>query len=149
MERTELIAYCGIWCGACSFRLACQETEREHLRAMPAKYDRFKSEPLGMPCGGCKPDPNSSGDCGIRICAKGRGLRHCGLCADFPCARLKDFAADGIPHHAKAIADLGMIAREGEAAWVEREEKRWRCQCGTRLSWYLSACPKCGKSCRT
>ena len=114
---------------------------------MPAKYDKFKSEPLGTPCGGCKADPDGCGDCAIRTCAQGRGLSHCGLCADHPCARLNEFANDGMPHHAEAVAGLKAIAREGEEAWAARQEKRWRCRCGARLSWYLSACPECGEAC--
>lgn len=144
MTHTELISYCGLYCGACSFRVACQDSERKHLAAMPAKYDKFKNEPLGEPCGGCKPDPNSCGDCGIRTCAKGKGLSHCGLCADFPCARITEFSRDGVPHHAEVMDNLKAIREMGEEAWVAAQEKSWTCACGTKLSWYLRKCPKCG-----
>ncbi len=38
----ELIAYCGLYCGACSFKVAFEEQNREHLMRMPAKYEYLK-----------------------------------------------------------------------------------------------------------
>ena len=40
------LAYCGLYCQACGFKVAYEEQDRNHLRAMPAKYDRYKEDPL-------------------------------------------------------------------------------------------------------
>ena len=143
-NNNSMLAYCGLYCGACSFKVAYEENERAHLAAAPSKYDKYKNEPL-QPCAGCKPDPDSCGDCGIRTCAKAKGYRHCGECADFPCVRLLDFGADGSPHHAQALLNLKDLKEMGEAKWLELQERRWKCSCGARLSWYVSKCPKCGE----
>jgi ribosomal protein S27AE len=33
----------------------------------------------------------------------------------------------------------------GEAAWLAEQRARWTCACGTKLSWYIRECPKCGR----
>ena len=41
-----LLAYCGLYCGACSFKVAFQEQNRGHLFAMPQKYAEYKDSEL-------------------------------------------------------------------------------------------------------
>jgi len=38
-------------------------------------------------CTGClaMEKPFWGGECGVKTCCEGRGLNHCGECADFPC----------------------------------------------------------------
>lgn len=47
---------------------------------------------------GCKGCTNITqpfwGDCPLKTCCEGRGLRHCGECGQFPCATLHAFAYD-------------------------------------------------------
>ena len=62
---------CGILCADCHYR-----------------------EPLG--CAGCiaisKPVWGDS--CPVKSCCEGKGLEHCGLCGEFPCAVLNRFSYD-------------------------------------------------------
>lgn len=62
---------CGILCGKCEYR------EK-------------------MNCGGCvhieKPFWGES--CPVKSCCEGRSLTHCGMCENFPCDLLKQFAYD-------------------------------------------------------
>ena len=139
----SMIAYCGLYCVACSFKTACEEKDMRHILAMPGKYDKHKTAPLEAPCAGCKPDPDSCGDCGIRTCAEAKGVGHCGACADFPCERITAFANDGIPHHMETLANLRALRDLGEEKWLQQQKERWTCSCGARLSWYLAQCPKC------
>jgi len=134
------LAYCGLYCQACSFKVAYEEQDRNHLRAMPAKYDRCKEDPL-EPCTGCRNDPDPS--CEIRNCARECALLHCGDCPAFPCERITAFASDGIPHHAEAMANLKRIKQIGELGWFVEQEARYRCSCGSRYSWYVRICLRC------
>lgn len=61
---------CGLCCTVCSYR-----------------------EPNDCP--GCTRQPKPFwGECPVKRCAERRGLAHCGLCPEFPCPTLHDFAYD-------------------------------------------------------
>jgi hypothetical protein len=136
---SELVAYCGLYCGACSFKLAAEEQNRLHLICMPAAYDHLKQAPLD-PCPGCRLE-NTCGPCAIRDCARTKGIDVCRQCAEFPCARLQSFAADGKPHHAEVIKNLELLEAKGETAWLKYMNCKWTCsQCGVRRSWYYKSC---------
>ena len=135
---SELIAYCGLYCGACSFRLAAEENDRSHLLHMPSAYDGFKEKPLEH-CPGCRLE-NACGQCAIRDCAVGKGVSCCSQCALFPCARLTGFAGDGKPHHGEVLENLKLLVELGEEGWLEHMKRRWTCRCGRRISWYHKTC---------
>ncbi|AOT72227.1 DUF3795 domain-containing protein [Geosporobacter ferrireducens] len=138
----ELIAYCGLYCGACSFKVAFEENNREHIIRMPAYYDRLKNEPLEF-CHGCRLE-NQCGDCSIRDCARDREIEYCSLCDDFPCKILKEFNNDGKPHHAESISNLNLLKDIGKEKWLELQKEKWTCtKCNSRYSWYLKQCQKC------
>lgn len=138
----ELIAYCGLYCGACSFRVGYEENSREHIVCMPSIYDEFKSKPLEF-CPGCRLE-NQCGDCDIRECARGKKIAYCSLCIDFPCGKLIDFSHDGKPHHAESIKNLILLQEIGKEKWLEVQKQNWTCgKCNSRFSWYLKSCPRC------
>lgn len=137
-----LLAYCGLYCGACSFKLARDTNDMEHVRRMPARYDTHKHT-LPEACPGCRLE-NQCGPCAIRDCARGRSLDHCGQCRDFPCERLLQFSRDGVPHHGASLANLEAVAALGAEAWLEDQRARWTAPDGTPLSWYLQADPAAG-----
>ena len=62
---------CGILCGECEYR------EK-------------------MNCGGCVhiEKPFWGDSCPVKSCCESKTLQHCGLCADFPCDLLNQFAYD-------------------------------------------------------
>ncbi|MFZ5965670.1 MAG: DUF3795 domain-containing protein [Bacillota bacterium] len=138
----ELIAYCGLYCGACSFKVAFEEDNREHIMSMPTVYDRFKNEPLEF-CPGCRLE-NQCGDCAIRDCARDREIEYCSLCGDFPCEKLTNFNNDGKPHHAESIGNLNLLKNIGEEKWQALQKEKWTCsKCNIRYSWYYRECGKC------
>jgi len=137
-----LLAYCGLYCGACSFKLARDTNDMEHVRRMPARYDAHKHT-LPEACPGCRLE-NQCGPCAIRDCARGKALDHCGQCRDFPCERLLQFSRDGVPHHGASLANLEAVAALGAEAWLEDQKARWTAPDGTPLSWYLPADPGAG-----
>jgi len=137
----ELIAFCGLYCGACSFKVAFDENDREHIARMPDAYSKYKDGPLEF-CPGCRLD-NQHGTCGIRDCAQEKKVAYCSQCNEFPCEKLIAFANDGIPHHAKAIENLHALKQMGAKAWLESQRIEWSCDCGTKFSWYLKRCKNC------
>ncbi len=143
----DLLAYCGLYCGACSFKLAVDENERAHVLSLPDRYEKAKWAELES-CPGCRSELAAGGDdpCKIRSCARARGLGHCGACTDFPCGDISAFAGDGAPHHGETLANLKRLGEVGEPAWIAEQQVRWTCSCGARRSWYVGTCPDCGTS---
>ena len=45
-------------------------------------------------CDGCLNGSPFWGECRIAACCEGKGLEHCGLCGEFPCKKLNEFAYD-------------------------------------------------------
>jgi len=135
---SELIAYCGLYCGACSFRLAFQENNRKHIEVMPSCYDNLKNNPLEY-CPGCRLE-NKCGECRIRDCAVENKYNHCGECSDFPCDKITNFNNDGKPHHSESLNNLKLLNEIGEKSWLEYMDNKWTCKCGTKLSWYYKCC---------
>jgi hypothetical protein len=144
VKNINLLAYCGLYCGACSFKVAYDEKNSQHIKNMPAKYDQYKNAELEF-CPGCRWD-NQRGSCKIRNCAISKDLTNCGECINFPCAILKEFNYDGIPHHADCISNLRMIKEKGIDYFLDHQEKYWTCTCGARTSWYLKSCIICKKN---
>ncbi len=138
---SELIAYCGLYCGACSFKVAFEEKNKEHVTSMPSYYDRLKDEPVEF-CPGCRLE-NICGECAMRDCAISKEIEHCGQCGDFPCDKVSSFNNDGKPHHGEAINNLNLLRELGEEKWLEHMKDKWTCKCGTRFSWYYQKCPRC------
>ena len=140
---SELISYCGLYCGACSFRLAVETGNRNHILSMPAVYDNLKNYEFEW-CPGCRLE-NKCGECAIRDCAIGKQLNHCGECAEFPCDKISAFAHDGKPHHAEILDNFKLLAQLGEDGWLKYMKQKSTCpDCGERFSWYYKIC-KCKK----
>ncbi|UCH89485.1 MAG: DUF3795 domain-containing protein [Thermoplasmata archaeon] len=139
------LAYCGIYCPECSFKVAYETQRNEHVLDMPEKYDSFKNADLvNYKCSGCKHE-NTCGDCKIKDCAISHNLEHCGECNDFPCEIILNFSNDGILHHKKAIDNLYYVRINGIEGFLRKIDKQLKCDCGERLSWYLKKCIECGK----
>ncbi|AKA70399.1 DUF3795 domain-containing protein [Clostridium scatologenes] len=139
---SEFIAYCGLYCGACSFRVAFEDNDRNHIEHMPMYYNYLKNKPLEF-CPGCRLE-NKCGECTIRDCAIEKKVEYCSQCNDFPCDKLKKFSNDGKPHHGEAISNLNMLKEIGEKKWLDLMKEKWTCsKCGSKYSWYYKKCTKC------
>jgi hypothetical protein len=144
-DDLDMLAYCGLFCGACSFRLTVDENERAHVLSLPSRYDKAKEAELEA-CPGCRSEPAVDGadPCEIRSCARAHGLEHCGACAEFPCTVISGFASDGVPHHGQTLDNLRRVRDVGVPAWLAEQEAHWTCACGAKRSWYIDKCPRCG-----
>lgn len=143
--KENLLAYCGIYCGQCSFKVAFETNNRAHLLAKPAKYNDMKQAPLeACFCEGCKGE-NICGDCQIKDCASAKGYLSCADCENFPCTLIDNFAKDGIPHHSWGVENLHIIREKGVHKWFENFQNKLTCNCGGQFSWYYKQCLACKK----
>ena len=144
MKEYQLLAVCGLYCGAC-YHYRASFPEGQHILETARRQGRSME---GFTCQGCRSDAlyihPGCACCSIRDCADSRGILHCGLCPEFPCERLKAFQNDGHDHHLDIFAQLGEIKEKGPERWLSEQKKRWRCQCGASFSWYEENCQHCG-----
>jgi hypothetical protein len=144
-DNRVLLAACGPYCGACyHYRASFYDDER--LRTEAARRGR---NPQGFTCQGCRSDVlyihAGCAQCEIRACADGRGIPHCGLCAELPCERLSAFRNDGRIHHGDILIELVNLRQEGPEMWLAAQAERWRCSCGESYGWYEENCYQCGE----
>jgi hypothetical protein len=151
MSGENLVAVCGLYCGACEMYRADhddnEQKSREMLKQFSARFGKLTLDQLQ--CDGCLGEGNLTpwcSQCAIRLCPNQKtGVTRCSDCADFPCSRITDFNNDGMQHHAEVLENLRCIRQTGIKKWAKSEEDRWRCpSCQTELSWYDKACPHCG-----
>jgi hypothetical protein len=127
-----LDGYCGLYCGACPVMLGTRAGTEAH------------------PCFGCKSElpAGHCATCGIKACARSKGYDFCGECADLgACDQMQKFLTDPQwPYHQGVLKNMEVIRRDGVTAWLEVQDKRWRCaSCGTPHSWWQETCSQCGK----
>ncbi|MBN1856552.1 MAG: DUF3795 domain-containing protein [Dehalococcoidia bacterium] len=127
----ELIAPCGMNCGVCL----------GYLR------DRRK-------CAGCHGrDANSTASrarCTIVNCALRQSTESgfCYECPKYPCRRLRELDKRYRTKYSMSmIENLEFIRDHGLAAFVEKENERWRCRkCGGVICVHRGGCFNCGES---
>ncbi|MEA4907977.1 MAG: DUF3795 domain-containing protein [Chloroflexi bacterium] len=145
-DASLLLAACGLYCGACY-----------HYRASFHTPDRLAEEatrrgrsPQGFTCQGCRSDrlymQPGCAQCSLRACADEKGLLHCGLCPQFPCAQLRAFQSDGRVHHVDIFGQLEELVEQGPGPWLAGQARRWTCVCGEPFGWYEQTCPHCGRA---
>jgi hypothetical protein len=155
--------YCGIYCGACSIRIAGRTGRGDRLASFwsPGRIRNFlafqkvpyNEKDLSLECGGCKSDRvfvNCRG-CAMRKCAIEKQVEHCSDCDAYPCATYREWKNIQImlPHLKETDGNLETIRRDGVQAWLAGQEKRWACPgCGTSFSWYTETCGTCGRDLR-
>lgn len=136
--------YCGLNCGACPVLGANERGDQSWLEATAQQWKKNTED---LRCQGCKTEVTAAfcTDCGMRKCARERGLEFCGSCEDYPCEQITSFRNDKAPHHSAVFTNLAFIKENGVEAWLTSEAKRWACpECGTRFYWYSEKCEKCG-----
>jgi hypothetical protein len=96
-----IYGYCGLDCEQCEGRIATINND-DNLKAEIAKkwsadYGS-EIEPSMINCEGCSaslgdvPRIGHCAECEIRLCAIEKEVEHCGVCPDFACDTVKNFA---------------------------------------------------------
>ena len=90
----KLMAYCGLVCTDCGAYIATQNNDDEKRQEVAEKWNReynheFKIEDIN--CDGCTSGGRVIGYgniCPIRKCARGKNVKNCGWCDEYPCGGL-------------------------------------------------------------
>lgn len=138
----ERIAYCGLWCDACSVYVASQYNQ-DRLQVIA---DKMKVSVEEMHCNGCKADTISMHcrNCNIKACCLEKGFQSCAECKDVPCDILKEFQPK-MPHRAELFKSLDNLEQHGKQEWFAKMQADFGCpQCGTANSPYYIKCRVCG-----
>jgi hypothetical protein len=148
--KENLVAVCGLYCGACPMYLATQSNDKEKQEAL---LKQFSSGPTQLKmedilCDGCIGNGRVASFCSrceMRACPNDKkDVTRCSDCQEFPCTLITNFNNDGMPHHGEVLNNLQQIKKMGIEKWAQYDEERWQCpECTSRISWYDSKCSKC------
>jgi hypothetical protein len=105
---------CGVICSECGAYLAGQKADEAfQQRVADAWQSIYKLDvaPEALSCGGClnvdAPAFATCNDCFVRQCVLAKGIAHCGLCDQYPCAELERVQAqfDGLEKLAETMPE--------------------------------------------
>jgi len=148
-------SYCGLFCGACeimqAYRNSIETGVPPDWAELPAALaDHIEKGEIR--CHGCKTDDVFAGcrKCGIRACAREKGVEFCFECGGYPCDRTEGMIqaleriSEVMPHTKAIISNLAHIERKGRSAWIREQQEFWSCpRCGSRITWYQRSCGEC------
>ncbi len=150
-NQQDLVAACGLYCGACPNYLASGQNDHHKFQATVEQLSSgiWRTRREDLICSGCRGGrilASFCQACAIRACAaKKAQTGRCSECSEFPCSRVSALNNDGMLHHAEVLENLGGIRNIGIKNWAKHEDERWHCpQCGSPIAWYDPACVKCG-----
>lgn len=136
IRNRDLMAPCGLYCGACGVYIATRDKNEKFRTVMGNLYG---TSPEETRCLGCmQPDPPKMlygycQSCKIRDCVKAKGFYSCHQCGEWPCGMVENFGyATGkrvmmrtIPLWREKVALHG--DGEGSVEWARRECERYHC----------------------
>ncbi len=150
-ESRNWVAPCGLYCGACTIRLAGKSGNRQLMEEIALALTARQGQAIrvdDLACEGCLSNEVVAivcRDCALRACALEKEVGHCSCCPEYPCQAIVDFSRDGLPHHAEVPENISRQREVGRDSWADEQDKRWRCwHCEQAISWYDSQCPACG-----
>ena len=137
-ERTELVAYCGLYCGACAIKNGQIRDTAKALQQMLKAYGYAQWAPMmaefvpatkhypefegvlawlmAQDCEGCLAGGGNPA-CAIRICAREKGFAGCWECAEVACEKLPEID-QGYPD---VVESRQRIREVGLDAWLAEQ----------------------------
>ena len=92
----KVIAYCGVACSDCGAYIATIKNDDKLRQAQAEKWAKQYNIPVmkssNVNCTGCNSSGVQIGHCAvceIRKCGMEKGLKNCGYCITYPCAKLE------------------------------------------------------------
>jgi hypothetical protein len=149
----NLMAPCGLYCGACGVYIATRDKNEKFKTVMGNLYG---TKPEETQCLGCmQPDPPKKlygycTMCTIRDCVKLKGFYSCHQCTDWPCSKISGFGLETgkrvmmktIPIWREKVARFG--DEEGSVEWARSVYERYHCPaCGKPLFRGAQRCREC------
>jgi uncharacterized protein DUF3795 len=153
IRNKDLMAPCGLYCGACGVYIATRDKNEKFKTIMANLYG---TKPEETECHGCmQPDPPKKlygpcKMCQMRDCIKSKGYYSCHQCDEWPCSMTEEFAISTgrsvmnrtIPIWREKVAQSG--DEEGSVEWARSECKRYHCPtCGKPLFRGAQRCRAC------
>lgn len=130
MERLGEVTYCGVYCPSCESRCQIPERASALIRAMKAaQYDdwcpatvwKFLNDLTDVSVKkSCREETCGAPNCGMRKCAKNKGVKVCPLCADYPCEMIQVLARS----NPTFIFDGNRMKEIGLEKWIDEQEVR-------------------------
>ncbi|MHC4479194.1 MAG: DUF3795 domain-containing protein [Planctomycetota bacterium] len=134
-ERLKYVTYCGLYCELCSTRGRVPKQAASLSKTMVKdgwdiwgkdlpNFKQFwefltRISDKNNACPGCR-QGGGPPFCGIRKCAKNKGVDLCVDCEAFPCHRIKGLAKGYI----NLIPDMKRMKELGFDAWFEEQKER-------------------------
>jgi hypothetical protein len=110
----KIIAFCGLDCAECPGFIATQKNdanERKKVAELWNKEYKTNLKPEDINCLGCITETdqvfNYCKVCEIRKCGKGKKIKNCAYCVDYPCDLLNKF----LTQSPKAKANLEEVRK--------------------------------------
>ncbi len=108
----EMIAFCGIDCGACPAMIALKNNDDELRKKTAAEWSKMfgaEMKPEDINCVGCSAEGQHiaycESMCEIRSCARARSVNTCAECDDYLCEKLGKFIAN-VPEAKERLENL-------------------------------------------
>lgn len=153
IRNRDLMAPCGLYCGACGVYIATRDGNEKFKTVMGNLYG---TKPEDTECLGCmQPEPPKKiyfycKICNIRDCVRSKGFYSCHQCNEWPCDRINKFAfATGIRVMKKTIPIWrAKVAEHGDETgsieWARSECERYHCPfCGKSVFRGAQKCRSC------
>jgi hypothetical protein len=153
IRNTDLMAPCGLYCGACGVYIATRDNNEKFKAVMGNLYGTRPEETACLGCMQQEPAKKLYGYCSvctIRDCVRSKGLYSCHQCEAWPCEKIDNFGfatgkkvmKDTIPLWREKVAALGDT--QGSVAWARSVCERYHCpSCGSPLFRGAQRCRAC------
>lgn len=153
IKNRDLMAPCGLYCGACGVYIATRDGNDKFKTVMGNLYGTRPEDTVCLGCMQADPPKAIYGyckSCRIRDCVRSKGFYSCHQCNDWPCDHINRFGfATGvrvmkrtIPLWRTKVAELGDEA--GSVAWARSECERYHCPfCGKAVFRGAQRCRFC------
>jgi hypothetical protein len=153
IRNKDLMAPCGLYCGACGIYIATRDENKKFQAIMGRLYGTKPEETV---CLGCMQRGENStlygycDSCGIRECINEKGFYSCHQCDAWPCQQFTGFGFPigvrvrerAIPLWRQKVAQFGH--EQGSIEWARAEVNRYHCSsCGEPLFRGAQRCRAC------
>jgi hypothetical protein len=153
IQNRDLMAPCGLYCGACGIYIATRDGNEKFKAIMGNLYG---TRPEETACLGCmQTDPPKQlyswcSACKIRACVKSKGYYSCHQCEEWPCNEIENFPlATGLRVIKRAVVQwrekvAAYGDEQGSIEWARTECERYHCSaCGNPLFRGAQRCRAC------
>jgi hypothetical protein len=153
IRNKDLMAPCGLYCGACGVYIATRDKNEKFRQVMGNLYGTKPEETVCLGCMQPEPPKEIYGYCkmcSIRNCVRSKGFYSCHQCLDWPCDMIENFGfatgrrvmKNSIPIWREKVSLLG--DEKGSVEWARSVCKRYHCpSCGKSLFRGAQRCRHC------